>query len=85
MIDLNKEAEEYYPNNPYWIGAGESARLYDEYASKRIAFIKGTNSKYVQQKVLQAQIDILTSYKAMGSIITEEIENLEKQLKQLEE
>jgi hypothetical protein len=72
MIDINKEAEEKYP-----------FYVYD--GCEQSAFIAGTNSKYVQQKVLQAQIDILTSYKAMGSIITEEIENLEKQLKQLEE
>jgi hypothetical protein len=71
MIDINKEAEEKYP-----------FYVYD--GCEQSAFIAGTNSKYVQQKVLQAQIDILTSYKAMGSIITEEIENLEKQLKQLE-
>jgi hypothetical protein len=72
MIDINKEAEEKYP-----------FYVYD--GCEQSAFIAGTNSKYVQQKVLQAQIDILTSYKAMGLIITEEIENLEKQLKQLEE
>jgi hypothetical protein len=45
MIDINKEAKEKYP-----------FYVYD--GCEQSAFIAGTNSKYVQQKVLQAKITL---------------------------
>jgi hypothetical protein len=92
MIDLNKEAEEKYPNKPYWIGAGDSERLYDPFLGQRTAFIAGANSKHVQAKVLQAQIDVLKNIKIAISDknpftlynVAHIIHELQQQLKQLE-
>ncbi len=46
MIDINKEAEEYAKEGSWQCP---------------ISFIAGGNSKYVQAKILQAQIDVLQS------------------------
>jgi seryl-tRNA synthetase len=48
MIDLSKEAEEYATIN----------KTYSE--QSELDFIAGANSKYVQAKIIQAQIDALT-------------------------
>ena len=78
MIDLNKEAEEYAYN------------LYDE-TSQIQGFISGANSKYVEAKILQAQIDVYSDLlrqshnhsAAICRYMIEKSEGLKQQLKQL--
>jgi hypothetical protein len=45
-------------------------------------FDKAKKMEY--RRLVQAQINILSYYKSFGSIVTEEIENLQQHLKQLE-
>jgi len=82
MIDVNKEAEDFR----------ESLNFPSDGAITH-AFTSGANSKYVQAKIIQAQIDennsILEMLKMHGNdrciyVIKERIINLEQQLKQLE-
>lgn len=84
MIDLNEEAEEWAfwgPNSHRWSNNNDTAA--DNFGS----FIAGANSKYVQAKILKAQMDILMRYATKGYNMEELIrhgEILEQQLKQLE-
>lgn len=60
MIDLNKEAEEYakrFQEKEDYGYNGESCSIEDRIEME--AFIAGANSKYVQVKIIQAQIEIL--------------------------
>jgi len=75
-MDINKEAEDY-------------AKQFDyaEDSSPMIDFIAGANSKYVQAKVIQEQIGLLSdmykSYRNGEFFDTEElIQDYEKQLQQ---
>jgi len=79
MIDLNKEAEEY---RDYWFNA---RNLYI-----KDIFIAGANSKHVQAKILQAQIDLILHLKDTfqfsfaSSAWKDKLISLQQQLKQLE-
>jgi metal-responsive CopG/Arc/MetJ family transcriptional regulator len=85
-MDLNKEAEEYaikHHLNKHK-GSGDS---------EIISFIAGANSKYVQAKILKAQIEenrsILRMLKIHGNgrnrlPVLMRVNELEEQLKQLE-
>jgi hypothetical protein len=81
MIDLNKEAEELYPEpNPYILGISVGNDI------KRKAFIAGANSRYVQAEKLKFAIEQLYKFRESTfgkgkNIIIE----LEQQLKQLED
>jgi hypothetical protein len=71
-MDLNKEAEEHSKLH------GFSERV----IISRNAFIAGANSKYVQAKILKAQIDVLNmSY--VDQML--QLMRLEEQLKELED
>lgn len=83
MIDLSKEAEKYATIN----------KTYSE--QSELDFIAGANSKYVQAKAIQAQIDVLLKYQqklggyepitgALKQQIEIDIYELQQQLKQLE-
>jgi hypothetical protein len=84
MIDLNKEAEKYAAI-PCTLALTASQKI-------QIAYMSGaTNSKYVQAKIIQAQIDVLKSIRTVGfeeAFVCLEIYNkvkeLQQQLKQLE-
>ena len=93
-MDLNKEAEEYAKKSV------ESKKHLDLDLDTEIwilgasfcSFQEGANSKYVQAKILQAQIDVLKSIRTVGfeeAFVCLEIYNkvkeLEQQLKQLED
>ena len=84
-MDLNKEAEEYKKSTV------------NKMSIEKTAFIAGANSKYVQAKILQAQIDVLKEideqkttgpeHNAFYDLIdmkNNKIHHLEQQLKQLE-
>ena len=75
MTDLNKEWEEYFK-------CKSSSLVFQNY-------IEVANSKHVQAKILQAQIDVLqimeTQYpSSIYDKIAKKIESLEQQLKELE-
>ena len=83
-MDLNKEAEEYSD-------FGKTDSKWQPIVQN--AFIVGANSKYVQTKILQAQIDennsVLEMLKIHGNercmfVVRHRIKELEQQLKQLE-
>ncbi len=82
MIDLNKEAEEWAfwgPNSHRWSNNNDTAA--DNFGS----FIAGANSKYVQAKIIQAQIDVLKSIRTVGfeeAFVCLEIYNKVKELQQ---
>jgi hypothetical protein len=83
MIDLNKEAEKYAAI-PCTLALTASQKI-------QIAYMSGaTNSKYVQAKIIQAQIDVLKSIgtihdeTCMSQKVTNKIKELQQQLKQLE-
>lgn len=77
MIDLNKEAEEYAPiQNQCILDVIELNKI------KQEDFISGANSKYVQAKIIQAQISILRKSTYAG--YTDLMKELHQQLKQLE-
>jgi polyhydroxyalkanoate synthesis regulator phasin len=83
MIDLNKEAEEHWKMQ-YIMALDESTKPYIIQD-----FIAGANSKYVQAKIIQAQIDVLNKTIDMfGNVnfttTTSLIFELRQQLKQLE-
>jgi hypothetical protein len=82
MIDLSKEAEEYRKK---WLFLKSGNTIND-------TFIAGANSKYVQAKIIQAQIDVLQTLilgnnndnTAIIFRIKIKIFELQQQLKQLE-
>jgi endoglucanase Acf2 len=85
MMDLNKEAEEYAPiQNQCILDVIELNKI------KQEDFISGANSKYVQARIIQAQIDVLKSIRTihdetcMSQRVTNKIKELQQQLKQLE-
>jgi len=59
-MDLNKEAEEYAwkKKNPFSVQLLANELV----LATKTDFIEGANSKYVQAKILQAQIDMITSF-----------------------
>ena len=86
MIDLNKEAENYCNNNyPHYLNKKEALLVQED-------FIAGVNSKYVQAKILQAQIEenrsILRMLKLHGNAknrlpVLMRVNELEQQLENL--
>jgi hypothetical protein len=89
MIELHKEAEEYanYVRKDVVFDDIEECLIYTQNAKED--FIAGANSKYVQAKILQAQIDVLKELDIpfSGYITTQvysRIEAFRKQLKELE-
>jgi uncharacterized membrane protein YgaE (UPF0421/DUF939 family) len=81
MIDLSKEAEEYRKK---WLFLKSGNTIND-------TFIAGANSKYVQAKIIQAQIDSLTMVLNCYNLLHEDVndlhltlDRLKQQLKQLE-
>ena len=78
MIDLSKEAEEY--------AAIPSTLSLTTRQKIQIAYVAGANSKYVQAKIIQAQIDVLKSIgtihdeTCMSQRVTNKIEELQQQL-----
>jgi hypothetical protein len=86
MIDLNKEAENY--------AKGFELSFYDtieEVPVEKMAikdFIEGAKSKYVQYKILQAQIDALKPYlewnEEFANAISEDINRIQQKIKKLE-
>lgn len=93
MIDLNKEAEEY-ANNWEEI-TGLDYEVTSPIECSKIDFIAGANSKYVQAKIIQAQIDVLLKYQqklggydVLSGLLKQEIQidiyELQQQLKQIE-
>lgn len=79
MIDLSKEAEEY--------AAIPSTLSLTTRQKIQIAYVAGaTDSKYVQAKIIQAQIDVLKSIgtihdeTCMSQRVTNKIEELQQQL-----
>lgn len=84
MIDLSKEAEEF-----------RESLSFPPDGIVIFAFTSGANSKYVQAKIIQAQIDVLLKYQqklggyepitgALKQQIEIDIYELQQQLKQLE-
>jgi hypothetical protein len=74
MIDLEKEAEEYRKK---WIFLESGDTIND-------IFIAGANSKFVQSKILQAQIDVLEKAWILKPPVDELIYSLNQQLKDLQ-
>jgi hypothetical protein len=92
-INLQKEAEEYAKNTADYSHKDDSGDkvYYDYYIEKALVdFV--INSKHVQAKVLQAQIDVLKNIKIAISDknpftlynVAHKIHELQQQLKQLE-
>jgi hypothetical protein len=92
-MDLNKEAEDYanYVRKGVVFDDIEECLIYTLNAKED--FIAGANSKYVQAKIIQAQIEenesILRMLKLHGNArnrlpVIERISNLQVQLKELE-
>ena len=83
-IDLNKEAEEQYPLE------GEDSIYCDMGLIQQSAFIAGANSKHVQAKILQAQIEVIDKMSKdmnainYGYMLANNRFELQQQLKQLE-
>jgi hypothetical protein len=80
-MDINKEAEDYAKSK--WPSTSVVNDLIQE------GFIAGANSKWVQDKVLQAQIDVLrfiqgNSITPYNVMIENKIKELQQQLKELE-
>jgi len=75
MIDLNKEAREYVKN--------QLKGIVDKTSKFKCVndFIAGANSKYVQAKIIQAQIDVLKKIRSKMSMF--EISNMENTLDNL--
>jgi hypothetical protein len=46
---IEQVAEKLYPKNPFWIGSGDSSRLYDEFKSQRDSFINGVKSEVAKE------------------------------------
>jgi hypothetical protein len=89
MIDINKEAEEYVEIQKMEGFDNQMRRETFTRGSLNKAFIDGANSKHVQAKIIQAQIDVLREIdnKCFGGSNTckAKIEKLQQQLKQLED
>jgi len=76
-MDLNKEAEKYCQSSKFESEFGHGMREVKE------AFKAGANSKYVQAKILQAQIDVLNkTIDIFGSVNFTTITGLRFELKQ---
>jgi hypothetical protein len=56
---IKKESEKLYPSSPFWIGSGDSARLYDEFKSQRDAFLNGVNSNSSEYQKILSNIELL--------------------------
>jgi ribosomal protein S8 len=93
MIDLNKEAEDYIQKVDNQTGTMWSEST-QEIVKVFVDFIE--NSKYVQSKIIQAQIDILLkyqqklgAYEPITGVSKQQIQigiyELKNQLKQLED
>ncbi len=85
MIDIRKEAKKYCQSPKFESEFGHGMSQVNE------AYIAGaTTSKYVQAKIIQAQIDVLKSIgtihdeTCMSQRVTNKIKELQQQLKQLE-
>jgi hypothetical protein len=80
MLDLDKEVENYL-DRTYNLS-------YEKTTWQKLhirTFIAGAESKYVQAKILEAQIDILYEQRNSDSINLEiKIKELEEKLKELE-
>jgi hypothetical protein len=81
-MDINKEAEDYAHNH--------FVMQDNHYQGLKQGFITGANSKWVQDKVLQAQIDVLrfiqgNSITPYNVMIENKIKELQQQLKELED
>jgi hypothetical protein len=85
MINLNQEAKEYDKSKcKHFRREHTKEEVYDSFEE---GFIAGANSKHVQSKIIQAQIDIIQSlYQHFGadSYMAYLGEKLDNQLKQLE-
>ena len=88
MIDLNKEAEEYYNNNI------DETNIPREHYEKEIITLMADfagNSKFVKEQILLAQIEIynkllkqsLNHNAAICKYMIKEVDKLQEQLKQL--
>jgi hypothetical protein len=78
MKSLEEEAEEYAENY-------DECDIWLQGAAKE-CYIAGANSKWVQVEKIKAQIDILNKHRLSGEEkFSDTIEELEQQLKQLED
>jgi hypothetical protein len=68
---LKEAAEKLYPYNPFWIGSGKNARLYDEFKTQRDSFIEG--AKWQTERMYS--IDFIMWYSGMDK---DKIENAHK-------
>jgi len=89
-MDLNKEAEDFAEKILFeseCLNLDEQTKIWILGCSS-VGFIEGTNSKHVQAKILQAQIDVLKEVvikeMPMPLHILIKISELEQQLKQLD-
>lgn len=91
--ELISEAENKYPDDSFWIGSGETTRLYDPNKGRRDSFMMGATSIFVERRILQAQINenksILSMLELHGTEriilpVKERIEKLEQELKQIQ-
>jgi hypothetical protein len=89
MIDLNKEAEEFLKSRAVSFSNGKDDELYDRVSSNDLILFADT-SKYVQAKIIQAQIDSLTMVLNCYNLLHEDVndlhltlDRLKQQLKQL--
>jgi hypothetical protein len=82
MIDISKEAKKYCQSPKFESEFGHGM------SQVKKAYIAGaTDSKYVQAKIIQAQIDILTEtndYWDLPVWLNDKVKELQQQLKQLE-
>jgi hypothetical protein len=73
--ELELEAEKVYPKKPFWIGSGDSARLYDEFKSQRDAFVSGATSdsakeywykRFEKEKI--KEVELKAQYRALSQV-----------------
>lgn len=84
MIDLNQEAEKY--TNIVWGNYKNDVFKHNDIITDKTLsditikdFISGANSKYVQTKIIQAQIDILNSLDTKLQSKIEILTNMQKE------
>ena len=83
MKDLNSASEQYAHN---WFNMHET----NNFKALKQGFEAGVNSKYVQAKIIEAQIYVLKSIgtvhdeSCMSQKVTDKIKKLQQQLKQLD-
>ena len=84
MIDLQKEAEEYAKSlyTPFTSLQDEIDWIEDRIDILCVGYTAGANSKFVQSKILQAQIDVLDKCCTIHWMDLKE--ELEQQLKDLQ-